>query len=420
MATYYVDFVGGSDANAGTSTGTAWKHSPGMAGATGTPAGTTPAAGDIFYFKKGVTWPATALPLTIVWSGTSGNPITWFVTDWGTGNHAIFDAQSTDLYAILSYSYSYNTLNGIDARNPAVQGTPPDDIYYYAIKFGGGGALGLNITNCKTLNGSIFFSSTGGSVKDCVVDFGNVSLGEAPAIEVMYSSNVVISGNDISNFTYCGIKTGGEGAENSSNVTVEKNFIHSPGSIPTSTVQAGIILRDSTTCTYRYNVIDLHPASAGGQYGMVSWNSGGSNKIYNNTIVMNGTGDGFQTSAQSGNIFRNNIVYNPGVGYDLLSGTGDVDYGTVYSATTEKTGTWTWGANNLTSDPTFVDVTFDAVADFQLQAASPMIGAGVAYDSYHDGVNTDYWGTTTPQGASPDIGAHEVAGAGPLTLIIGG
>lgn len=55
-ATYYVDFDGGSDANAGTSTGAAFKRCPGDASATGTAASTTLTAGDTVIFKGGVNY----------------------------------------------------------------------------------------------------------------------------------------------------------------------------------------------------------------------------------------------------------------------------------------------------------------------------------------------------------------------------
>lgn len=88
-ATYYVDFDGGNNSSAGTSTGAAWKHCPGDANATGTAASTTPSAGDTIYFKGGVRYKGS---VTVNWSGSSGSPI---VLDgspagWGTGR-AIMD-----------------------------------------------------------------------------------------------------------------------------------------------------------------------------------------------------------------------------------------------------------------------------------------------------------------------------------------
>lgn len=69
--TYYIDFVGGSDANDGRSTATPWKAHPYMACRSG--GSYTHAAGDRFIFKGGVTWPQTCFQMTLGASGTAGN-----------------------------------------------------------------------------------------------------------------------------------------------------------------------------------------------------------------------------------------------------------------------------------------------------------------------------------------------------------
>lgn len=61
-ATYYIDYASGSDANAGTSTGSPWKHCPSMEPFSGS---YSHSDGDVFVFKGGVTWPNAALPLYI-------------------------------------------------------------------------------------------------------------------------------------------------------------------------------------------------------------------------------------------------------------------------------------------------------------------------------------------------------------------
>ncbi len=70
-ATYYVDFVGGSDANTGTAIAAPWKKAPGMAGFTGV---YTHQAGDKFIFKGGVTWDHTNFEMDITKSGIAGSP----------------------------------------------------------------------------------------------------------------------------------------------------------------------------------------------------------------------------------------------------------------------------------------------------------------------------------------------------------
>ena len=80
-ATYYVDYAGGSDSNAGTSKTAPWKLHPFMVGFTGT---YTHAAGDQFIFKGGVAWPNSVFPMLLKGGGTSagfdyyGVDKTWF------------------------------------------------------------------------------------------------------------------------------------------------------------------------------------------------------------------------------------------------------------------------------------------------------------------------------------------------------
>ena len=65
-ATYYIDYQSGSDSNPGTSPTAPWKLAPGMTGFSGK---YTHQPGDVFLFKGGVTWPASVLPLNILYSG---------------------------------------------------------------------------------------------------------------------------------------------------------------------------------------------------------------------------------------------------------------------------------------------------------------------------------------------------------------
>lgn len=98
-ASYYVDYVAGSDANNGTATGTPFQRCPGDASATGTAASTTLSAGDTVYFKGGVSYVVTGAGgassgIALSWSGTAGNPITYDGNSggsWGTGRAIITD-----------------------------------------------------------------------------------------------------------------------------------------------------------------------------------------------------------------------------------------------------------------------------------------------------------------------------------------
>ena len=84
-ATYYIDYVGGYDGNAGTSKSMPWRRAPGMAGFGGK---YSHVAGDQFIFKGGVTWPTSCYQWKITAGGSSdenrdyyGSDPTWFSGD---------------------------------------------------------------------------------------------------------------------------------------------------------------------------------------------------------------------------------------------------------------------------------------------------------------------------------------------------
>jgi len=123
--TYYIDWDGGSDANNGISTGTAWKRSPGMVGFAGS---YSHAAGDHFIFKGGVTWPRTVLPLTIANSGNSSTPDVYRSTNtwYSGGSFAIpcFDGEHIQLVGSISspiyVTGDYITISGIEIKRQLV------------------------------------------------------------------------------------------------------------------------------------------------------------------------------------------------------------------------------------------------------------------------------------------------------------
>lgn len=113
---YYVDFVGGSDSNNGTSTATPWKHAPSDSNATGTAASTTLNAGDNINFKGGVSYLGSLTPTR---NGSAGSPITWqTASGWGTGRAVIDGRVSAGVTNTVGFDVNgkYNTLNGLEIR----------------------------------------------------------------------------------------------------------------------------------------------------------------------------------------------------------------------------------------------------------------------------------------------------------------
>jgi hypothetical protein len=144
--TYFVDFSAGNDASDGKSQGTAFKHAPGDANATGNAASVTLAPGDVVLLKGGVEYDGT---ITLTTSGTAQAPIVLeggAQQGWGTGT-AIVDGQTTRALGIAVTNASYVIVEGFEVRdfdktqsstgisvdggsNDAVVGNVLHDIYY--------------------------------------------------------------------------------------------------------------------------------------------------------------------------------------------------------------------------------------------------------------------------------------------------
>jgi hypothetical protein len=144
-ATYYIDYSGGADANAGTSTGAAWQRHPYMNGWTGS---YSHAAGDRFIFKGGVTWPKAAFPLTLAATGTSGNRDYYGMTNnWYSGGawtRPVFDGEYITNAALINLaSVSGNLiLDGLEIKRHTSSAN------FGAGLIAGGTASYLTISNC--------------------------------------------------------------------------------------------------------------------------------------------------------------------------------------------------------------------------------------------------------------------------------
>ncbi len=175
---YYIDLASGSDAAAGTSTGVAWKHSPGMGGATGTAAAHTPVADDTFIFKGGITSLATSFGgLNITQSGTSGHPITyttdhsWYVG--GSFSKPVLDSEYMYNVNTVFNSVHWIVFNDIELKGETtglgndgalIQGFGSGNIvlsnlYIHGWRFTGNGMASNSDTDGDGANGGIIFGS---------------------------------------------------------------------------------------------------------------------------------------------------------------------------------------------------------------------------------------------------------------------
>ncbi len=121
-ATYYIDWVGGSDANNGTAKTTPWKRHAYMNGFIGS---YSHSGGDQFIFKGGVTWPNSCFPISMGAGGSVGNNDYYGVDQtWYTGgswSRPIFSAggskigsDPTDNIFIWTNYYNNITIDNIE------------------------------------------------------------------------------------------------------------------------------------------------------------------------------------------------------------------------------------------------------------------------------------------------------------------
>lgn len=123
---YFIDYIGGSDSNNGMSESTPWQHAPTMANATGAAAGHTPAAGEGWIFKGGVTVDYRAWPMNVPWNGTSAAPdyigpdpgwytgSSWSRPIFNGGGSSGYDATNQSLITDAANAANYLVLDNIE------------------------------------------------------------------------------------------------------------------------------------------------------------------------------------------------------------------------------------------------------------------------------------------------------------------
>jgi hypothetical protein len=237
-ATYYVDYISGTDANSGISKNSPWKYAPGMKDCAFNCLVYGLHPGDRVIFRGGVPWDINAFPLTVTSSGTSGNPIyygvdqTWFAgAAW---SRPVFNLVNTTWHVapIFVNAANFITFDNLEIKNEEVDNTdsfPPRS----AITVNGGS--NVTIQNCyihgwsiqNPLSGSdnsptggvaFYNGSTAATVQNCVFDgspesnsgvaiyggttiHGNV-IENVPNGIVITDSTAEVSGNQIFDVPY--------------------------------------------------------------------------------------------------------------------------------------------------------------------------------------------------------------------------
>ena len=196
-------------------------------------------------------------------------------------------------------------------------------------------------------------------------------------------SRILIDNCDIYDVSALGVHVYSQASVPREN-TVRNCRIHSINESGTPYV-GGILLSGDNNQVYNNVIYGVNFQRNSGDAGIVVY-TGSGNKIWNNTIVNNGT-NGIKIDSGAANTeVRNNIAYGN-------SGSAFVNQGT---GTTES--------NNLFGvDPLFVNLSGN---DFKLKADSRAVDAGTNVSA----VTTDLSGVARPQGRTHDIGAYEFSG----------
>ena len=159
-ASYFVDFAGGADTNAGTSAEKPWKHCPGDPAGVEAAAACVLAPGDTVFFKGGVTYVFSGLAgIALKWSGEPELPITYDGNSnrgWGSGRANFTDGHGPNAITVFSAAavrrhLAFKSLE-IGPMGGAAE-LPPDVGSAVVPRFGGGiafggGCEGIAITDC--------------------------------------------------------------------------------------------------------------------------------------------------------------------------------------------------------------------------------------------------------------------------------
>jgi parallel beta-helix repeat protein len=186
---------------------------------------------------------------------------------------------------------------------------------------------------------------------------------------------------------------------NSASNVVEHNDVYANAS-------GGIYVFNSVRIEANNNIIRYNRSHNNVRESGILLSTGANNIAYNNLVYDNGyAGIAVDYNASNAKVYNNTVYGNAVRGISLGGSTSNalVRNNIVFNNptnTADNGGTGNVFSNNLTSNPSFVDVTNK---DFRLQAGSQAVNAGMTISA----VTNDYAGTPRPQGSSYDIGAYE-------------
>lgn len=407
--TVYVDPVGGSDSNNGTSTATAFRTVTKINASTLQPGATV-------LFARGQTY---TTPLTVKSSGTSGARIT--IGAYGTGALPVFDGGAAN-YPI-TVTGNFVTVQDVQVQNAGKSdrvglGWYGTDGLATGVTATGNaigaqayaGAHRLRITACNLSNNTVVIDPDGvGSAAGSTDDYGASGLVVLAADNVEIDHNV-ISGNvgPSGDFGQDGSAVeiyGAIGAVVHHNVCQNNQTFSELGDTRTS----GTIYHNNLITSNINGALGVN-AQGTGAFGPVL-----NTQFHHNTVVLTGT-SGTGLVADTGATFaaHNNIIVAPYIGYTaqkidegnnvFVGGANGNDI-----QSTANAGTGIASTSVLTQTSQFV-----SASNYRLVSGATAINRGVDL-----GYTTDLDGNPRKQGAAPDAGAYEfgvVAFSGTVAL----
>lgn len=256
--------------------------------------------------------------------------------------------------------------------------------------------------------GAISISSSEIAIDNCVVS-GNISEsgigGEAAGLKI-YQSDVNISNSEIS-YNHCLpaelYNEGGGIFASYSSVMLDSVLMVNN----TSGRGGAINLMSSDLMMTRCELV-----SNSANEGSVIYAYGSDIAIISSTITQNTAVTGGFLLQQSNFIALNSILWDNATNEIIAHEIGDPSnihiaftdiMGGEPGIITNSNANLDYASNNLNTDPMFAD---DFSWDFDLQATSPLVNAGVAYYEYNSEVIIDFTDADY-SGSAPDIGAHE-------------
>lgn len=467
MATYYIDYIGGSDANAGTLIAP-WQHCHGDPNATGNAASYTPVAGDTFIFKGGIQYSGI---LVLSNSGSAGNPISYDGNSTGTfgTGQAIIDAGGVASAIFDLGGVSYVTLNYLEIRhNTGLNGAIWDH----------SGSTHIVVSYCKIHNTGLEPHAT------CCGMAININTGSyweihhnliydcyTIGIELQPASYCSIHDNEITDIVIWGIRlcnTGSGGRGDCVGNNIYNNTLHDiyhygdPVYNPGYVIHIDFIFVNpnysgytiSNTAIYNnkfYNNVDFGGVYSGTSmltmetdlgatlsnldiYNNIFFNpesvialemyagnaAATGIRIYGNSIWTSFVAFRLKTTGVAMEItIRNNIVYGGEYQVDTYSDlTLVADHNCYYPVSGSGFVTNTgetfaqWQARgydvvgSFVADPKFASIIIGS-ENLALQVSSPCVDAGISLGSPY---NVDILGASRPKGAGYDMGAYEYSG----------